>query len=590
RFYVGFDVPFGRFLNWLMGKEGEFKLFGIGIPRTVGPTIQWGETQYGIGILPLGGYVKMFGQDDNVANLAEERERSKALEGSPDAKKITGPDGEDLWVDRRSYLAKTVPQRMAIISAGVVMNLIFAFVFAWIAFGYGVPQTPATVGQTLAGAPAWVAGLRTGDRITELNGIADPTYKQLREQVMLGDLEAGLPCTVERVDGSMVTLTLRPEVAGPAPRVGVLSASSLTLLDDAERFVGESTPAAGAGLKPGDYVAAVDGEPVASHAEMVARLAELRAESVELTVVRDGEAASRDPLAKPAGGETLTVTVPPNRRERLGVVPTLGPVTTLEPGGPAAEAGLAEGDVLIAVDGVAIGAAPDGEPSVSPLRIDERLSAAARESRSVTLTARRGEESVELTVTPRVADWQTFAADENAPLPLDAIGAACEVRAEVAAVVAGGPAEAAGVRVGDRIVSAELSSDEPADRLDAPLTLALGAGSRNWLGVEYAIQDRSAALRVQLAIERPTAAGSEGAAERLSVTLTPDESPDAYTVDRGMAFAGLRTMRVGATLGERASLAWQETRDALLTVVKVLQRLGGQVSVKAIGGPLTIAT
>ncbi|MEN0110297.1 MAG: site-2 protease family protein, partial [Planctomycetota bacterium] len=109
RFYVGFDVPFGRFLNWLMGKEGEFKLFGIGIPRTVGPTVQWGETQYGIGILPLGGYVKMFGQDDNVANLAEERERSKALEGSPDAKKITGPDGEDLWVDRRSYLAKTVP-------------------------------------------------------------------------------------------------------------------------------------------------------------------------------------------------------------------------------------------------------------------------------------------------------------------------------------------------------------------------------------------------------------------------------------------------------------------------------------------------
>ncbi|MEN0111692.1 MAG: PDZ domain-containing protein, partial [Planctomycetota bacterium] len=432
-------------------------------------------------------------------------------------------------------------------------------------------------------------------RITELNGIADPTYKQLREQVMLGDLEAGLPCTVQRVDGSTVTLTLRPEVAGPAPRVGVLSASSLTLLDEDKAFVGPGTPAADAGLEPGDYVSAINGEPLASHAALIARLTEMRTEPVELTVVRGGKASRSEPTAPPTDGETVTVTLPPNPRERLGVVPTLGPITVLEPGGPAVEAGLAEGDVLLAVDGVAIGSAPDGEPSVSPLRIDERLTAAARERREAKLKVSRGEEEVELSVTPRVADWLTFAADGNAPLPLDAIGAACEVRAEVAAVIAGSPAEAAGVRVGDRVVSAELSSDDESDRLATPLTLPMGPETRNWLGVEYAIQHRSDALRVELAIERPTEAastgvGSRGAAERLTVTLTPDESPDAFHVDRGMAFAGLRTMRVGATLGERASLAWQETRDALLTVVKVLQRLGGQVSVKAIGGPLTIAT
>ena len=53
KFYVGFDVP--------------IKIFGFALPRTFWKQ-KWGETEYGIGIIPLGGYVKMLGQDDNPAN------------------------------------------------------------------------------------------------------------------------------------------------------------------------------------------------------------------------------------------------------------------------------------------------------------------------------------------------------------------------------------------------------------------------------------------------------------------------------------------------------------------------------------------
>src|SRR5215510_13897022 len=63
-----------------------------------------GETVYGIGILPLGGYVKMLGQDDDPAHIAEQMQKSQIDANSANAVPITGPDGETYYVDRRSYL------------------------------------------------------------------------------------------------------------------------------------------------------------------------------------------------------------------------------------------------------------------------------------------------------------------------------------------------------------------------------------------------------------------------------------------------------------------------------------------------------
>ncbi len=121
KFFIGFDI-------------GGYKI-----------SRRWGETEYGIGILPLGGYVKMLGQDDDPAHIAEQMKKSQISAHSPNAVEITGPSGEKYVVDGRSYLAKSVPQRMAIISAGVVMNVIFAFIFATVAYGMGVPYQPCVV-------------------------------------------------------------------------------------------------------------------------------------------------------------------------------------------------------------------------------------------------------------------------------------------------------------------------------------------------------------------------------------------------------------------------------------------------------------
>jgi regulator of sigma E protease len=134
KFYVGFDFF-------------DLKLGPITIPRALWK-MKWGETEYGIGILPLGGYVKMLGQDDDPRNAAAEAERIKVQgEADPNAHpfnpddirtselaKGTSDEGlreghtveRPLKLDPRSYPAKSVPARMAIISAGVIMNLIFA--------------------------------------------------------------------------------------------------------------------------------------------------------------------------------------------------------------------------------------------------------------------------------------------------------------------------------------------------------------------------------------------------------------------------------------------------------------------------------
>src|SRR6185436_5586082 len=118
-----------------------------------------------IGILPLGGYVKMLGQDDNPARYSEEARRSQLASessgatGSASAVGATAGSSSSVATaehapamthgdlppepvsdphvpyDPRSYMAQSVPKRMAITSAGVIMNVIFAFIMASIAYG-----------------------------------------------------------------------------------------------------------------------------------------------------------------------------------------------------------------------------------------------------------------------------------------------------------------------------------------------------------------------------------------------------------------------------------------------------------------------
>src|SRR5690606_31275150 len=126
----------------------QVERFSIGF----GPILwsrKWGETEYALSAIPFGGYVKMLGQDD----LDPGQESSGEVAENP-----------------RSYTAKTVPQRMAIISAGVIMNVITGFLFYVIAMRMGTQGLGNEVGSVPPGIRAWKAGIQQDDELVSING------------------------------------------------------------------------------------------------------------------------------------------------------------------------------------------------------------------------------------------------------------------------------------------------------------------------------------------------------------------------------------------------------------------------------------
>lgn len=137
RFFIGFDI------------------FGLGIKK------EYKGCVYGIGLLPLGGYVKLAGQSDDP------REQNNS----------TGADDE--------YCAKPLWAQATIIVAGVVMNMIFGFILLVYGYSAGLPQVPPVVGAVSENTPAYMAGLKSGDKIISVNSEPIDSLGALKQYVVV---------------------------------------------------------------------------------------------------------------------------------------------------------------------------------------------------------------------------------------------------------------------------------------------------------------------------------------------------------------------------------------------------------------------
>lgn len=238
----------------------------------------YGETEYCFNWLPLGGYVKMLGQEDFAVDKTGEL-RVKA--------------------DPRAFTHKPVGQRMIIVSAGVVMNLLFAAFVFMLVFMIGMKSPSAEIGQVQVGTPASRAGLRIGDRITQINGREIADRSDLVSAIVLSDPDEPLEIEYERTDlntGQTRTekATIRPEVAPGENilKIGVAPPFTTTVGLTAD----EPALPPDEQLKKGDEIIAVNGKPIRSFWEVQYALADLRGQWATLTVLRPGENGEKKEL------------------------------------------------------------------------------------------------------------------------------------------------------------------------------------------------------------------------------------------------------------------------------------------------------
>lgn len=550
---VVFFHELGHFLvaKWCGVYVERFSI-GFGAPIF---GFKWGETEYSFGWLPFGGYVKMLGQDDmDPAQMTDEQ----------------------VAVNPRSYTSKSVLQRMAIISAGVIMNIITGTIFFILVFSWGIEKLDNVAGYVQVGMPAWKNGIRSGDRITSINGRAVADFDDITRRTTL----SRGPITVggHHDDGQTYELTLEPETSGIRKIIGVGPSQSLNIVDATSpfaAFASAGTAASKADFKFGDKIVSIDEKPVETIQELMIALNEKVADPVTFEVLRKQKGS--DPKKE-------TVTVAPEPFMELGLKMAMGKVAALQLNSVASKAGLKVGDRIAKVNGKDVGV------DIDPFRLTEVFSANAGQTVTVTVTREvpgSTQETVEISLVPeKRIPWSEPPVTEGSPISIPSIGLAYQLVPTVVSVADDSPAAAGKINPRDTITRIELvpSSGATPDLLGEKIQ-GYDIDDKNWAHAYWMLQEYGRTRTVKLKVKPATAE-----AERI-VELKPVPSKDWYLPTlRGLNLTRLETERKADGIGEAASMgmtyAINSMEDIYLTLRGLFMR---DISPKGLSGPIGIA-
>ncbi|MGI9434478.1 MAG: RIP metalloprotease RseP [Geminicoccaceae bacterium] len=248
-------------------------VFSIGFGKELFGYTDRAGTRWKFSLLPLGGYVKMHGDADASSSTVDD---------------VAARDPD-------SFPAKNVWQRMSIIAAGPLANILFAAVALAFLFAIvGRPFTPPTIGKIEEGSVAAIAGLKTYDHIVAVDGSEIDSFETFRTI----ERESGgvdLLVTIDR-DGEILDIPLTPRTVTREDKrldqtfeIGDLGVGPpLTPADVAN--VRPDGAAAEAGLKSGDRIVAVDGEPLLSFEDLQIIVSQSPGVDLVFTVDRGGQA------------------------------------------------------------------------------------------------------------------------------------------------------------------------------------------------------------------------------------------------------------------------------------------------------------
>jgi regulator of sigma E protease len=511
-----------------------------------------GETEYRLNWIPLGGYVKMLGQDDLRPGASVEHPKA--------------------------YNSKSIGKRMVIVSAGVIMNVILAAIGFMIVFLMGFNTPPAQVGSIIPGSPAQqtvraddgsLSPLQVGDEILTFNDKRQHDFTKISLSVALAREDSPSRMTVKRVDGTIDELLVRPTryEGAPAGFVSLGIGKPLELRGGDERlqafpegiderqFLPESLS-----IRPGDTITHLNGEPVDAHTDYykLDRLIQAsQGDPVHLTV-QDRDAQVRTELLHPrlqtpAPGVTLSI---------AGMVPRLLVDHVSEESPLFGQ--LMPGDVIVELE-----AAGDRRSDPAFAELSEWLSEAGQQGRPVKLTVLR--------------DGQLLSLDPVVPvrLPGGRFGMRMglgyyDPTPVVAAITEGGPA----------------SNRVPRS---ARITAVNSQTVETWFDVHRQLRQSTAGATVELAY---TAQGGQTGTAELVLSRSDLQELNwiryghALTLDASGFVSVLHDRIVPRQTSNPLIAAWwgvTETRDFIIKFYLTLQRMVERtVSYKNLMGPVGI--
>jgi regulator of sigma E protease len=512
-----------------------------------------GETEYRLNWIPLGGYVKMLGQDDLRPNAEQD--------------------------DPRAYNKKSIPARMFVVSAGVIMNIILAAVGFMIVFSLpgGFRVQPPVVGQIIPNSPAarttrldgTIAPLQVGDRIEMYDGKWQHDFTKITLNVALSG-QGNVPIYVKRRDGTGERLNIEPARsetdANGFLQIGVYPVFELRSVDEKlddevlahpEKYVTPDYLA----VKAGEHITAVNGQPVGlnEYWKLDQAVQDSNGKPVTITVADAsgktlGDRQIHPEFATPFGSEAINF---------AGMVPR-AVIQQLNPDSSAKDK-LYPDDVVLSLaykNG-------DRQENVSRQKLMEMLEKAGGTQQPVDFVVLRGEKEVPVPgLVPNVKLQGRKGAYGLSVMPwID------DQHAVVAETMANSPAAIAGIPAG------------------ATITAINGQPVKTWFDVKRLIAAAKVDEPIKLAASTPS--GSKDYALKLDKSQQADVAGLTYVTALSWYPAPLLHDRVEPRKAPNAAVAaaWgvTETRDFILQFYLTIHRMvQGSVSYKNMMGPVGI--
>lgn len=332
-----------------------------------------GDTEYCISLFPLGGYVKMFG-DDPTAEV---------------------PESEKQY----AFNHKPVGQRIGVVLAGPLMNFFFAIVlFALIAV-VGEQTIQPTLGDIAVNSQAYTDGFRSGDKILKINELPVATWEQVQTTVE-ENANKTLKFEVQRFN-SEETAQISSE-AKLAPNKNILSSEDFVGEIDGLGFtssaatigiISDKSAAYKAGMRLGDQIIEVDGKEVLRYKELISAIQASPNQNIKLKVQPADEKKEPYILEISKSGANATEVL-----KSFGIESSDLYISKIMENSAASKAGMKEGDRIVSVNDTAV---------ASWQEIVNKIQAFKPEDKALKVGIKRNGVEEKLSVTPELIEQTT---------------------------------------------------------------------------------------------------------------------------------------------------------------------------------------